>query len=94
MSRKIVETRTCDVCGEKMQKDGQIWYGGTVAIEENYAGMYSYSNEKHEVDACRMCLAKVRILLKLPQMENHELTPEMEDAVDRAVRNTMRERGR
>jgi hypothetical protein len=27
-------TKWCDVCGKEMQKDGPIWYGGTVEVEE------------------------------------------------------------
>jgi hypothetical protein len=88
----MTETTTkkvCDVCGKKMQKDGPIWYGGNVTIEENYATKNSYPYDKVTVDACRECLMVLRGFLKLPQF-NPGLTPEEEEMVERAVSNMAR----
>ena len=86
--------KTCDVCGEKMVKDGPIWYGGNVTIEENYATTNSYQQEKVTVDVCRECLKKVRQILKVPQLDCFPLPQEMQDAVDRAVASMAREASR
>ena len=83
--------KTCDVCGEKMQKDGPIWYGGYVTIEENYATANSYPHDKVTVDVCRECLKKVRHILKVPQFDCSPLPRDMQDAVDKAVASMAKE---
>lgn len=90
MTKTSVE-KTCDVCGKKMQKDGPIWYGGSVTIEENYATANSYPYDKVTADVCRECMKKVRHILKVPQFDCSPLPPEMQEALDRAIASMVRE---
>jgi len=91
--RKIDETRTCDACGEVMQKDGPIWYGGELTVHENYAAMDHYPHEEFTVDMCRECLKKVRAMVKREGF-GEPLPPELREQVDRAVSSMAREAGR
>ena len=86
MTETII-TKTCDVCRKKMQKDGPIWYGGYVLLEENYASMNSFPHDKQTVDVCRECMKVVRHILKLPQFDCEPLPQEWQDEVDKAVAN-------
>ena len=85
--------KTCDICGKKMVKDGPIWYGGQVTIEESYATMHSYPSDKVTIDACRECLMVLRGYMKVPKFEPC-LTPEMQEMVERAVASMAREANR
>jgi hypothetical protein len=89
--RQTVELRSCDVCGKKMQKDGPIWYGGTVEIKEDYANANSYPHDEQKKDVCRECMKGVRSILKVVQFDDTMLTPEMEEMVERAVASMARE---
>jgi len=93
MTKTTVE-KTCDACGKKMQKDGPIWYGGYVLIEENYVSRNSFPHDKVQVDVCRECLRGVRSFLKLPQFDCEPLPPEWQNEVDRVVASMAREAGR
>jgi tRNA G26 N,N-dimethylase Trm1 len=91
MMTKTAIEKTCDVCGKIMQKDGPIWYGGTVKVEENYAAMNHYPHTEFVRDVCRECMRGIRTYLKVPQFDCEPLTPEMQDCVDRAVASMARE---
>lgn len=83
--------KTCDVCGKKMQKDGPIWHGGYVMLEENYATADSFPHDKQTRDVCRECMKVVRHFLKLPQFDCAPLPQEWQDEVDKAIASMMRE---
>ncbi len=84
MSRKVDETRTCDACGKVMQKDGPIWYGGTLTVKENYAERDRYTQDEFTRDVCRECLKGIRKMFKC-EGYGEPLPKDMADAVDRAV---------
>jgi hypothetical protein len=88
--KKVIENKWCDVCGKEMIKDGPIWYGGTVTIKEDYAGMGGFPHDEVTKDVCRECLKVIREYLKIFQFPGTTLSEEDKEMIDRIVSNIRR----